>query len=156
MKIAVIGMGCLFPRAQGLRDFWKNLRSGADAIGEVPPSHWDPKDYFDADPSKPDMTYCRRGGFLSAYPFDPMEFGIPPTALEAPDSSQLLGLVVAKQALEDAGYRLSDAKWDRERTSVILGVTGTLELVIPLGARLGHPRWKQALREAGVPDEKVA
>src|SRR5262249_10008247 len=38
---------------------------------------------------------------------------------------------------------------------VILGVTGTLELVIPLGARLGHPIWKRALREAGV-EEAVA
>ena len=29
-------------------------------------------------------------------------------------------------------------------------MTGTLELVIPLGARLGHPRWRKALAEAGV------
>ena len=28
---------------------------------------------------------------------------------------------------------------------MILGVTGTLELVIPLGARLGHPLWRKAL-----------
>src|SRR5207245_4235405 len=35
----------------------------------------------------------------------------------------------------------------------ILGVTGTLELVIPLGARLGHPKWKRAMKEAGVPDD---
>src|SRR5205814_3595344 len=33
---------------------------------------------------------------------------------------------------------------------VILGVTGTLPLVIPLGARLGHPHWRRALHEAGV------
>ena len=156
MKIAVIGMGCLFPRAQGLRDFWKNVRTGVDAIAEVPASHWNPDDYFDGDPSKPDKTYCRRGGFLSAYPFDPMEFGIPPSALEATDTSQLLGLVVAKQALADAGYTQGRASWNRDKTSVILGVTGTLELVIPLGARLGHPHWKKALREAGIADDKVA
>ena len=35
---------------------------------------------------------------------------------------------------------------------MILGVTGTLELVIPLGARLGHPIWRRALKAAGVPD----
>ncbi|HEY3789244.1 MAG TPA: beta-ketoacyl synthase N-terminal-like domain-containing protein, partial [Urbifossiella sp.] len=39
------------------------------------------------------------------------------------------------------------------RVSVILGVTGTLELVIPLGARLGHPKWKQAMKDAGIPDD---
>ena len=33
---------------------------------------------------------------------------------------------------------------------MILGVTGTLELVIPLGARLGHPIWRRALQAAGV------
>jgi acyl transferase domain-containing protein len=32
-------------------------------------------------------------------------------------------------------------------------VTGTLELVLPLGARLGHPLWRRALRDAGVPAE---
>ncbi|MCR5661871.1 MAG: SDR family NAD(P)-dependent oxidoreductase, partial [bacterium] len=40
-----------------------------------------------------------------------------------------------------------------ETTSVILGVTGTLELVIPLGARLGHPYWRKALRNAGIDRE---
>ncbi|MCI0699579.1 MAG: acyltransferase domain-containing protein, partial [Planctomycetia bacterium] len=43
----------------------------------------------------------------------------------------------------------------RDRVSVILGVTGTLELVIPLGARLGHPKWKRAMRDAGIPEELV-
>src|SRR5262249_56040773 len=43
-------------------------------------------------------------------------------------------------------------KFDRSRTSVILGVTGTLEMVIPLGARLGHPIWRKALKKAGVDD----
>ena len=33
---------------------------------------------------------------------------------------------------------------------MILGVTGALEMVIPLGARLGHPRWREALHDAGV------
>src|SRR6202035_1346693 len=45
--------------------------------------------------------------------------------------------------------------FNRERTSVILGVTGALELVIPLGARLGHPIWRKALRDSGV-DHTVA
>src|SRR5262249_30660968 len=49
----------------------------------------------------------------------------------------------------DAGYG-PGRPLDRDRVSVILGVTGTLELVIPLGARLGHPIWRRALAEAGV------
>lgn len=147
--IAVIGMACLFPDAPGLRQYWRLIRRGEDAIREVPPTHWSLDDYFDADPKSPDRTYCRTGGFLEPTTFDPVEFGIPPTTLEATDTAQLLGLVVGKQALQDAGYG-PQREFDRTRASVILGVTGTQELVIPLGARLGHPQWRKALEDAGV------
>jgi acyl transferase domain-containing protein/NAD(P)-dependent dehydrogenase (short-subunit alcohol dehydrogenase family) len=150
--IAIVGMSALFPKAPGLKDFWKVLRLGVDTIGDVPETHWNPEDYFDADKGAPDKTYCRRGGFLEPYPFDPTEFSMPPTVLEATDTSQLLGLVAAKAALEDAGYG-PDREFDREQTSIILGVTGTLELVVPLGARLGHPMWRRALKESGLNDE---
>jgi len=83
-----------------------------------------------------------------------MEYGLAPKDIEATDTSQLLAMVVARRALDDAGY--SDrAKYDPKRTSVVLGVTGTLELVIPLGARLGHPIWRKAMKDAGI-DEASA
>jgi acyl transferase domain-containing protein/NAD(P)-dependent dehydrogenase (short-subunit alcohol dehydrogenase family) len=149
--IAIVGMGCLFPRAHGLKDYWRLLRTSEDGVTDVPETHWSLDDYFHPEPGRADLTYCRRGAFLQSTDFDPTEFGIPPAVLEATDTAQLLGLVVAKAALEDAGYG-QDTDFDRTRTSVILGVTGTLELVIPLGARLGHPKWRRAMREAGVPD----
>ncbi len=142
-------MGCLFPRASGLKAYWRLIRTSEDGVTDVPDTHWSLDDYFDPDPGRADLTYCRRGAFLSPTDFDPTEFGIPPSALEATDTAQLLGLVVAKAALEDAGYG-ADRDFDRARTSVLLGVTGTQELVIPLGARLGHPMWRRAMREAGV------
>jgi acyl transferase domain-containing protein len=147
--IAVVGMGSLFPNAQGLQEYWRLIRRGEDGISDVPATHWTASDYLDLDPKSPDHTYCQRGGFLSEVPFDPTEFGIPPTTLEATDTAQLLGLLVAKKALEDAGYGEGRA-FDRSRTGVILGVTSALELVVSLGARLGHPRWRRALNEAGV------
>ena len=149
--LAIVGLGCLFPGAENVGAYWANIRQGIDAITEVPPSHWRPEDYFDADPKSPDKVYARHGGFLSPVDFNPLEYGILPNALEATDTSQLLGLVAVDQALKDAGYG-AEKEFDRERVSVILGVTGTLELVIPLGARLGHPRWRVALKEAGVED----
>ena len=147
--IAIIGMGCLFARASGLKAYWRLIRTSEDGVTDVPDTHWSLDDYFDPNPGRADLTYCRRGAFLSPTDFDPTEFGIPPTALEATDTAQLLGLVVAKAALEDAGYGV-DRDFDRARTSVLLGVTGTQELVIPLGARLGHPMWRRAMRAAGV------
>ncbi len=143
--IAIVGMSCFFPQSAGLKAYWRLLLQGRDAITEVPPTHWSKADYFDPDPRTPDRVYCARGGFLPPIDFDPSEFGIPPASLEATDSSQLLALLAAKQALRDAGLPLN-----RDRTSVILGVTGTQELVIPLSSRLGFPRWRRALEAAGI------
>ena len=150
--LAVVGISALFPKAASTEEFWSNIRRGVDASTEVPETHWNPADYFDSNQKSPDMTYARRGGFLSPLPFDPLEFGISPNNLEAIDTSQLLGLVGAKRALEHAGYG-AGRTFDRSRVGCILGVTGTLEMVIPLGARLGHPRWRQALKDAGVADD---
>lgn len=153
--VAVVGMNCLFPDAYGLQQYWRLLRWAEDTISEVPESHWPARDYFSPDAKTSDVidrTYCARGGFLKPIDFDPTEFGIPPAVLEATDTAQLLGLVVAKAALEDAGYGAA-REFDRTRCSVILGVTSTLELTIPLGARLGHPIWKRALEDAGIPEE---
>ncbi len=144
----------MFPMAEDLARFWSNIRDRLDAITDVPPTHWQPDDYWHADPKAVDRTYARRGGFLTAVDFPLMDFGIAPHAVEATDTTQLLGLLVARQALLDAGYG-PHRDFQRDRVSVILGVTGSLELVIPLGARLGHPIWRRALREEGI-DETVA
>ena len=152
--MAIIGISCIFAQSPDAKAFLHLLTRGVCAISDPPETHRHLSDYLDPDPRKPDHIYCNRGGYLPVVNFDPSEFGIPPAALEATDTSQLLGLVVAKQALNDAGY--GDGKvFDRTRTSVILGVTGTQELVIPLGARLGHPIWRRALAEAGVPEDQA-
>jgi acyl transferase domain-containing protein/NAD(P)-dependent dehydrogenase (short-subunit alcohol dehydrogenase family) len=139
----------MFPQAPDLARYWANIRSGVDAIVDVPESHWKISDYFDANPKAPDRTYAHRGGFLTPVPFPLLDFGIAPNSVEATDTTQLLGLLVARAALADAGL-LNNPALNRDQVSVILGVTGTLELVIPLGARLGHPIWRSALAAAGV------
>jgi len=149
--LAIVGIGCLFPQADNAGTFWTNIKTGADAIVEVPETHWRSDDYFDPNPKSPDKVYAKYGGFLSPVAFNPLEYGILPNALEAIDTSQLLGLVAVDQALQDAGYTV-EKEFDRDRVSVIIGVTGTLELVVPLGARLGHPRWREALKDAGIAD----
>ena len=155
LPLAIVGIGCLFPASDNTDEYWSNIRDGVDAISDIPDTHWQTGDYFDADQRTPDMTYARRGGFINPVAFDPLAFGISPNAIEATDTTQLLGMWVARQALLDAGYATSrdsdDGRaFDRDRVSVIMGVTGTLELVLPLGARLYHPLWRQALAAAGV------
>ena len=154
-EIAIIGIGSMFPAASCTSEYWENVLTARDCITPVPLTHWRPEDYYDADTSKKDMTYGRTGGFLEEYLFDPLAFGMAPNSIEATDSSQLVGMVAAHQALVDAGYG-PGRDFDRQRVSCILGVTGALELVIPLGARLGHPRWRKALQDAGVDDATAA
>lgn len=152
--VAIIGIGGMFPKANDTHSYWANIKAGLDAIDDIPETHWRPEDYFDTDPKRPDFTYAKRGGFLDVQDFDPLEFGMPPNVLEATDTSQLLGMLVAARALRDAGYG-EEKTFDRNKVSTIIGVTGALELVTTLSSRLGHPRWKQALRDSGV-DEKTA
>ncbi len=152
--IAIIGMGAFFAQATGLSEYWRLIYRGIDAITEPPETHSHLNDYYDPDPKRPDHIYCKRGGFLTPVPFDPTEFGIPPASLEATDTSQLLGLLAAKMALKDAGYGDNGRSFEKENTSVILGVTGTQELVVALGSRLGHPRWRRALSAAQVPSDQ--
>ncbi|MEE2778963.1 MAG: beta-ketoacyl synthase N-terminal-like domain-containing protein, partial [Myxococcota bacterium] len=152
--VAIVGMSSLFAGSEDILGFWSDVITATDRITEVPPSHWLIDDYYDPDPSVPDMTYAKRGGYLNPVVFDSMAFGIPPNAIPATDTSQLLALIAAKRVLDDA-TRFRQGDVDHERTSVILGVASSTELVVHLGARLQHPVWKKALREAGLPESKV-
>jgi acyl transferase domain-containing protein/acyl carrier protein/NADP-dependent 3-hydroxy acid dehydrogenase YdfG len=152
--IAVVGLGAIYPGRGGKVGFWQDILSGADNIRDVPPTHWLIEDYHDPDPSAPDKTYAKRGGFLSPTAFDPLEFGIPPNDLKATDTAQLLALVVARQVLREAcATRFREI--DKRRASVILGVASTTELVVQLGSRLQRPVWVKALREEGLPESQV-
>ena len=146
--IAIVGMAALFPKASNLHEYWANILGKVDCITEVPSTHWSIDDYFDPDPKAPDKTYCKRGGFLPAIPFDPAEFGIPPQVVKATDTAQLLGLVAARTALEDAGYP-AGGNFDRDTTSCILGVGGGQEQGRALDNRLRAPVWKKVLLQNG-------
>lgn len=152
--IAVVGVGAVYPGHLGRDGFWRDILAGRDNITEVPATHWLVDDYYDEDPTAPDKTYCRRGGFIPAVDFDPLEFGMPPTAIPATDTAQLLALVVAKQVLEEAATA-SGTGLDKTRTSVVLGVASATELVVHLGGRLQRPAWLKGLREAGVPEDEA-
>ncbi|OLC56437.1 MAG: hypothetical protein AUH92_00280 [Acidobacteria bacterium 13_1_40CM_4_69_4] len=120
--IAIIGIGCLLPKAPGLAAYWENILNKVDAITEVPGDRWDWRSYFDPDPRARDKIYSRWGGFLDDVPFDPMRYGMPPNSLPSIEPVQLLTLEVARAALADAGYL--DRPFPRQRTSVMLGAGG--------------------------------
>ncbi|RUR88086.1 beta-ketoacyl synthase N-terminal-like domain-containing protein [Anabaena sp. FACHB-709] len=151
--IAIIGMASLLPEARNLREYWQNIVNKIDCITDVPATHWSVEDYYDPNPrTTEDKTYCKRGGFIPEVDFNPMEFGIPPSILEVTDVSQLLSLVVAKEAMEDAGYGES-REFNRDLVGVILGVAMAKQLGMPLSARLEYPIWEKVLKNSGLSDE---
>ncbi len=150
--IAIIGMASIFPEARNLQEYWQNIVNKIDCITDIPETHWNLADYYDSNPrTELDKTYCNKGGFIPAIDFNPMEFGIPPNILEVTDVSQLLSLVVAKEAMEDAGYD-EKREFNRENIGVVLG-SAALKLGVPLSARLQYPIWKKALKSSGLSDE---
>ncbi|MCP5099600.1 MAG: polyketide synthase, partial [Chloroflexi bacterium] len=153
--IAIIGLAGVFPQAKNLQEYWDNIVKEVDSITDVPPSRWEIDDYYDPDPTVPDKTYCKRGGFLPDIDFNPMEFGLPPNILEVTDVSQLLSLVVAKQAMKDAGYG-DGVDFNRAKTGVVLGVGGGQKLITPLTSRLQYPVWDRVLESSGIAESNRA
>lgn len=118
-RIAIIGLGCLFPGAPDLGRFWRNIVDGVDAISEVPAGRWDAS-FYDPDSKAIDRFYCKRGGFVDGHAdFDPLPFGVMPKATESIEPDQLLTLKVGFEALRDAGYEHKE--FARDRTGVIIG-----------------------------------
>jgi len=151
--VAVVAMTAIYPGESGLEGYWRTLTGGRDAISDVPPSHWLIEDYFDPDPKAVDRTYCKRGGFIDPVHFDPVQFGLPPNALPATDSAQILALIAAKQVLDKATR--GGAEVDLDRVDVVLGVASTTELVVQMSARLQRPIWRKAMLENGLPDDEA-
>ncbi|MCW4354241.1 polyketide synthase dehydratase domain-containing protein [Hoyosella sp. YIM 151337] len=125
-KVAIVGMGALFPGANNLDEYWKNLSEGVDSVTDVPAHRWDGEFYDPAarTQKRADKFYCRRGGFVEA-DIDPARFGIMPNSVGDIDPDQLIALKVAAEAIDDAGGS-AVLPADRARIGVVLGRGGYL------------------------------
>ncbi|MGV0838479.1 beta-ketoacyl synthase N-terminal-like domain-containing protein [Mycolicibacterium thermoresistibile] len=112
--IAIIGIGCRFPGADGPSAFWHLLTDGVDGVTETPPERWGAH--------VAGHSASQWGGFLDQIDhFDAQFFGISPREAALMDPQQRLLLEVTWEALEDGGQvpdRLAGS-----RTGVFTGVT---------------------------------
>ncbi|GGA11494.1 hypothetical protein CYANOKiyG1_24420 [Okeania sp. KiyG1] len=77
--IAIIGMGCRFPKSPDPATFEQLLVNGVDAITEVPAKRWSVAQFYHQDPQTPGKMNTRWGGFLEQVAeFDPAFFNISP------------------------------------------------------------------------------
>ncbi len=136
--VAVIGLSCFYPKSDALWSYWENILAKANAVIEIPPTHWDWRPYYDADPRAKDKMVSKWGGFMSDIAFDPLKYGITPKSIPNIEPLQLLLLEAVNQALGDAGYL--DRPFNRERTCAILGVGGGgMPLSVSYGFRACMP-----------------
>ncbi len=104
--IAIVGMACRFPGGvDSPAAFWELLRTGTDAVMDIPSERFNVEALYRSDLATPDTIPMRQGGFLRGdiTGFDPAFFGISPREANHMDPQQRVALELAWEALEDAG-----------------------------------------------------
>ena len=122
-SLAIVGMACRLPGADGLEAFWDLVVHGRTAWGRLPDSRL-PRDlYFDPEKSKVGKSYSDLGAIVSERSADPAVCPIRPEMLDRYDVAHHIFLEVASLACRDAG--LDPFAMPRQaRTGVYVGHTG--------------------------------
>src|SRR5581483_5208259 len=146
--IAIVGAGAILPDAPNVAAFWENVKKGRYSISEVDPKRWDPALYYDADPSVPDKTYTKIGGWVREFPWEPLKWrlAIPPRVVDAMDGAQKWAIACTREALEDYGY--PKRPLDGNRTAVILGNAMAGEKHYLTSLRVYFPEYARELSES--------
>src|SRR5262245_50107226 len=120
LDIAIVGLGCAFPRAGNVREFWRINANGVDCLEPLPPHRLSPLRNWLRPRDHEAYVAPHRGGFLPAsLGIDAAKFGVPPNIVRHGDADQFLMLMVIDEALADARLAADDPR--RERTDVIVG-----------------------------------
>lgn len=143
--IAIVGAGAILPDASNVPAFWENIKNGRYSVSEVPSDRWDPALFYDADPSAPDKTYSKIGGWVRDFSWDPMKWhlAIPPRVVAAMDDGQKWAIACTREALEDYGY--PKRPLDPSRTAVILGNAMAGEKHYQTALRIYFPEYAREL-----------
>ena len=117
--IAIVGMSCLFPGAETVAGFWRNVAGGVDCISDPPPD-WRAERYCGPGSRASVPVYAGRGGYLGDLSrFNPSRYGVMPAGVEGAEPDQFLALRCSVEALADAGA--PGVPLNREKTGVFLG-----------------------------------
>uniref|UniRef100_UPI0015E15F74 beta-ketoacyl synthase N-terminal-like domain-containing protein n=1 Tax=Streptomyces sp. SM14 TaxID=1736045 RepID=UPI0015E15F74 len=120
--IAVVGMACRFPGADGVDDYWDLLSEGRSAVlDEVPGGRFDLSEGV-----REHGVYTTRGAFLSDVTgWDAPFFGSSPQEALRMDPQQRLLMELTWEALEDAGTPAPSLAGSR--TGVLVGFSDIMQ-----------------------------
>jgi acyl transferase domain-containing protein/NAD(P)-dependent dehydrogenase (short-subunit alcohol dehydrogenase family)/acyl carrier protein len=146
--IAIVGVGAVLPDAPNVGAFWHNVKNGRYSISDVTPDRWDPASYYDPDPTAPDKTYSKIGGWVREHVWDPVKWKlpIPPRVADAMDDGQKWAIACTREALEDYGF--PERHLDGNRTAVILGNAMAGERHYLTMLRICFPEYARELAES--------
>ncbi len=120
--IAVVGMACRFPGANGVSAFWRLLEAGENAVSEGIPGSGVGRVGKLFQSATPQAEACRFIGLIDNVDrFDAPFFRISPVEAQHLDPQQRLMLETSWQALEDAGIDPDGLK--NSRTGVYAGIS---------------------------------
>ena len=121
-SVAIVGIGCRFPRANDIDAFWGRIEAGQVAFSEIPPGRWNHDAFFSANQRDIDTAWVASGSFLDDIDsFAALHYGIAPRRLEVMDPQQRLLIECTRLALMDAGYERRP--FPRDRTGVFAGLS---------------------------------
>ena len=63
--IAIVGVGCRFPGADDLDEFWRVLVNGENHVKEIPVERWNHAAFYNEDPNESGKIYTKRAGLLN-------------------------------------------------------------------------------------------
>ncbi|XP_060064747.1 uncharacterized protein LOC132545096 [Ylistrum balloti] len=120
-SIVIVGVGCKFPGADNLDEFWRVLSEGENHVIEIPRDRWNNDAFYHEDPNEPGKTYVTRAGFIKKYDeWDNKLFNVNDMEAAWVDPQQRYVLDCVHMAMEDGG--ITKKNLNGSNTGVYIGV----------------------------------
>ncbi|XP_067676452.1 mycolipanoate synthase-like [Haliotis asinina] len=103
-EMAIVGIGCRFPGASCLEEYWDVLVKGENHVVEIPHERWNKDAFLDTDVNAVGKSYSMKAGLMKNFDhFDNKLFKINEAEAAQMDPQQRQVLECTYMALEDAG-----------------------------------------------------
>jgi len=118
-KVAIVGMGCIFPQSPDPESLWSVVSNSINTSTEPPDGRWQlsVEDAYSAIVPSPDKVCSRRACLIDNIPLDTAGLDLDGDLIPQLDPLFHLALYAGRQAWEDA----QTEQIDRSRTGVIIG-----------------------------------
>ncbi|KAL4229457.1 hypothetical protein ACF0H5_012495 [Mactra antiquata] len=120
-EIAVVGIGCRFPGADNIEEYWKVLVNGENHVNDIPAERWNNDAFYSDDKDEQGKHYVKKAGFIKNHDeWDNKLFQVSDTEAVRIDPQQRYVLDCTHMAFEDGG--ITRKEMNGSRTGVYIGV----------------------------------